>query len=66
MINQKVGYKTPGKWMPTVDELARKKATDNVFGSKEFKDACAAAKIEPTRRQATKFKNKRGLACRFA
>jgi hypothetical protein len=66
MINQKTGYRTPGAWMPTVEELARKKATDSVFSSEHFKEKCAAAEIEPTRRQAVKFKNKRGLAFKQA
>jgi len=66
MINQKTGYRTPGTWMPTVEELDRKKATDSVFSSEHFNKRCAAAKIEPTRRQAVKFKNKRGAAFKQA
>ena len=66
MINQKVGYVTPGKFFPTQQELNLQAQNKAVLMSGEFADACKAAGIPETKLQASKFKNKRGLAYRFA
>ena len=65
MINQKKGYVTPGVFIQTDAEASRQKANKSVYESSSFRDACSFADIEPTKRQAVKFKNKRGLAYRF-
>lgn len=40
----------------------RAKKNDGVVNSPQFKEACEKAGIEPTRRQASKFRRKMGLA----
>jgi len=43
----------------------RHKAAINRFKDQAFKDACSVAGIEPTKRQARKWNNKRGAAYNF-
>lgn len=46
------------KWNPHGEELNKDFAEKNV----EFRDACESVGIPPTTRQASKWRNKRGLA----
>ena len=66
MVNKKVGYVTAGVFVPTPRELELRKKNEAVFRSLNFNDACNSAGIPPTKRQAVKFKNGRGLAFMFA
>lgn len=43
----------------------RKKENENIMNKETFKEACEAVGIEPTIRQASKFRRKRGLAYKF-
>jgi hypothetical protein len=63
MINAKLGYRTPGP-MPDLDPRNKQRAIDNqiVLKSRAFIEACEQAGIKPTKRQASRFKNKTGKA----
>jgi len=55
----KVTFPNPRrKWNPHGEELNKDFAEKNV----EFRSACEAVGIPPTTRQASKWRNKRGLA----
>lgn len=45
-----------------VNKADRTKANKSVFETEVFKKACEAAGIDPTIRQASKFRRKRGIA----
>lgn len=49
---------------PDLDQGKAKRADANksVLGSGNFKSACSAMNIEPTKRQASKWNNGKGLA----
>ena len=66
MINQKMGFVTPGGWLPSIAEIKRRERNRDRLESKHFADACEMAGIPATKRQASKFNNGRGLAFRFA
>lgn len=48
---------------PQHDE--RRNENQKIFNKEVFKNACEAAGVEPTIRQASKFKNKKGIAFTF-
>ncbi len=52
---------------PDLDEgkAERTKANKSVLESKEFISMCEKAKIEPTKRQASKYRRKTGRAYKF-
>lgn len=59
-LNQKWERVTGPNLQPQHAERMEKNTT--VLNSQAFKDACQAADIKPTRRQASKFRNGRGRA----
>lgn len=66
MINAKAGYVTPGQFVPSQKELNRRAKNKAVLMSGEFADACQWVGIDPTKRQAVKFKMKKGRAYKLA
>lgn len=62
MINQKEGRCTPGKWFPTPGEIHRRESNKAIFESTYFKEACDRASVDVTKRQASKFRSKKGRA----
>jgi hypothetical protein len=50
-----------------VDEVKEEKMTNSKFSrtNQEFKDSCSRANIEPTTRQASKWRSKKGKAWDF-
>jgi len=62
MINRKANIVTPGKWIPTKEEVAHQEKNASILKSESFIQLCENAGIKPTKRQAVKYKNKRGLA----
>ena len=40
----------------------KQEANKNVFESDKFKNACTKASVNPTKRQASKFNNKKGAS----
>uniref|UniRef100_A0A6M3L480 Uncharacterized protein n=1 Tax=viral metagenome TaxID=1070528 RepID=A0A6M3L480_9ZZZZ len=43
-------------------ELKAQQMNQQILGSSNFKSACANTELEPTKRQARKWKNNKGLA----
>ena len=70
MINRKVGYKTEGVgYIPTAKEQLRSLRNSKTLKSSEFLTACAKVGVEgipPTKRQASKWNNKKGAAYKFS
>lgn len=62
MINKKANKVTPGKYIPNDRDAERAEKTKSTQASQVFKDACEKAGIPATKRQAIKFKQKKGLA----
>jgi len=50
---------------PSNQELAARKRNDGALNSPQFKNACRMVEIKPTRRQASKFSRKMGLAYKY-
>ena len=62
MINAKVGYVTPGKYVYTAKEVQRQEENKAIRESDYFLNACEKAEIRITKRQAVKFKLHKGIA----
>lgn len=63
MTNRKNGYVTKGSGLDLDKKKAgRAKANANTLASEHFKKCCGAAGVEPTKRQASKWNNGKGLA----
>ena len=43
------------------DRLEREKANKNIYESEDFQELCKKANIDPNKRQASKYRRKRGL-----
>lgn len=52
---------------PDLDEgrAEREKENQRILKNETFQKACEKAEVEPSKRQASKFKNKKGLAYKF-